>query len=74
MSYKIKQVLHLAPLLCKRRGWGRIFFRVRIRTQIEIYRRDDERWVYITLDANDPVYFSCLDLELSMEQVYEDVL
>ncbi|MEZ5450263.1 MAG: Uma2 family endonuclease [Thiolinea sp.] len=44
------------------------------RRQIEIYRRDDERWQHITLDADDPVYFSCLDLELSMAQVYEDVL
>ena len=43
------------------------------RQQIEIYRRDEERWQHITLDASDPVYLGCLDLELSMAGVYEDV-
>lgn len=41
---------------------------------VEIFRRDGEGWQHILLDANDRVYLSCLELELSMEAIYEDVL
>jgi Uma2 family endonuclease len=43
--------------------------------QVELYRRDDKHWQYILLNHHkDILQLSCLDLEMTMPEIYEDVL
>ncbi len=43
--------------------------------QVELYRRDGKHWQYILLNNDiDVLQLSCLDLEMTMPEIYEDVL
>ena len=43
--------------------------------QIELYRRDGKHWQYILLNNDtDILQLSCLNLEITMPEIYEDVL
>ena len=43
--------------------------------KVELYRRDGEHWQYFLLDEIDDVLeLVCIDLEISMPQIYEDVI
>lgn len=43
--------------------------------QIELYRRDGKHWQYILLNTStDILQLSCLKLEMTMSEIYEDVL
>jgi Uma2 family endonuclease len=43
--------------------------------QVELYRRDGKYWQYILLNNHaDILQLSCLDLEITMPEIYEDVL
>ncbi|MEE9345942.1 MAG: Uma2 family endonuclease [Methylococcales bacterium] len=43
--------------------------------QVELYRRDGKYWQYILLnDPTDILQLSCLDLETTMPEIYEEVL
>ncbi len=43
--------------------------------QLELYRRDGEHWQYLMLDnEQDTLKIDCLDLELGMPDIYEDVV
>ena len=42
--------------------------------KVELYRRDGEHWQYFLLDEIDDVLeLVCIDLKMSMPQIYEDV-
>ena len=43
--------------------------------RVELYRRDGEHWQYFLLnEIDDVLQLTCIDLEISMPQVYEDVV
>jgi len=43
--------------------------------KVELYRRDGEHWLYFLLnEIDDVLQLTCIDLEISMPQVYEDVV
>jgi Uma2 family endonuclease len=43
--------------------------------QIELYRHDGKHWQYILLNNDtDILQLSCLNLEMAMPEIYEDVL
>ena len=43
--------------------------------RVELYRRDGEHWQYFLLDEIDDVLeLVCIDLKISMPQIYEDVI
>jgi Uma2 family endonuclease len=41
--------------------------------KLELYRRDGDAWQYFLLDENDTLHLDCLDLDIKMSEVYEDV-
>lgn len=41
--------------------------------KLELYRRDGDHWQYYLLDKNDTLELECLDLVITMAEVYEDV-
>lgn len=42
--------------------------------QVELYRRDDRHWQYSLLnDDTDVLHLDCLDLSITMPEIYEDV-
>lgn len=42
--------------------------------QVELYRRDDRHWQYSLLnDDTDVLHLDCLDLNITMPEIYEDV-
>jgi len=43
--------------------------------KVELYRRDGEHWQYFLLnEIDDVLQLTCIDLDISMPQVYEDVV
>ena len=43
--------------------------------QLELYQRKDDHWQYLMLDSEqDTLKIDCLDLELNMHDIYEDVV
>ncbi len=41
--------------------------------KVELYRRDGKHWQYFLLDENDTLHLECLDIDIKMSEVYEDV-
>ncbi|MCF6191252.1 MAG: Uma2 family endonuclease [Cocleimonas sp.] len=41
--------------------------------KVELYRRDGKYWQYFLLDKNDTLHLECLDVDIKMSEVYEDV-
>jgi len=41
--------------------------------KLELYRRDGKYWQCFLLDENDTLHLDCLDLDIKMSEVYEDV-
>ncbi len=41
--------------------------------ELELYRRDGGSWQYFLLDENDTLHLECLDIDIKMSEVYEDV-
>lgn len=41
--------------------------------KVELYRRDGKYWQYFLLDENDILHLECLDIDIKMKEVYEDV-
>jgi len=42
--------------------------------RIEIYRKEQKKWVYEAFEADDEVELSTLDVRFSIKDAYEDVI
>ena len=42
--------------------------------RIEIYRKEQKKWVYEAFEADDEVELTTLDVRFSIEDAYEDVI
>lgn len=41
--------------------------------KVEMYRRDGKYWQYYLLDEHDTLHLECLDVDITMTEIYEDV-